>query len=115
MKSIYLFTCLILFTALSCKSSKTNPTDAQILSLEQLVKTKNFTIESDRAYPQVSNAMMQVFNSGMLQQGNNAGSISLIGNANFLTISGDSITSYLPYFGERQMNVEYGGTDSAIN
>ena len=30
-------------------------------------------------------------------------SISLIGNPNFLKLSGDSIQSYLPYFGERQM------------
>lgn len=100
--------------ALSCKSSKSKFTDSQIKTLETLVEKRNFTIESDWAYPQVSTAMQQVLNSGILQPGNAAGAISLIGNSNFLTITGDSITSYLPYFGERQMSVDYGGRDSAI-
>ena len=100
--------------ALSCKSSKSQATDAQIKALARLVENKNYTIESDWAHPQVTNAMQQVLNSGILQPGSAANAINLIGNSNFLTVSGDSITSYLPYFGERQMNVEYGGGDSGI-
>ena len=38
----------------------------------------------------------------------------MIGNSNFLKISGDSISSYLPYFDERQMQVEFGSVDNAI-
>ncbi|MFI1773726.1 DUF4251 domain-containing protein [Thalassobellus citreus] len=98
----------------SCRASKNSVTQTEIEALDILIKNQQFTIESDWVYPQVTNAMQQVLNSGIMQPGSSAGSISLIGNANFLTISGDSITSYLPYFGERQMQVDYGGTDSAI-
>jgi hypothetical protein len=50
----------------------------------------------------------------LLPFGSSSGSINLIGNQNFLTVSKDSISSYLPYYGERQMQVTYGGSDSAI-
>jgi len=106
---------ILLFLSLwSCKSTKNSATDAEIKALKDLVYSKHFTVESDWANPQVTNATQQVLNSGVLQPGSHAGGINLIGNSNFLTISGDSITSYLPYFGERQMNVGYGGNDSAI-
>jgi hypothetical protein len=78
------------------------------------MQKQRFKIISDWAHPQATAAMQQVFNSGLFQPGNTASNISLIGNTNFLTISGDSISSYLPYFGERQMHVGYGGGDSAI-
>tara|TARA_R110000868_G_scaffold322148_1_gene583135 strand:+ start:580 stop:1083 length:504 start_codon:yes stop_codon:yes gene_type:complete len=98
----------------SCASSKSNATAEEMAALTSLVNNRNFNIESDWAYPLSTMAMQQVLNSGLLQPGNSAGAISLIGNSNFLTISGDSISSYLPYYGERQMQVNYGGGDSAI-
>jgi hypothetical protein len=104
---------IIFILALSCKSTN-NYSDEQIKQLESIVENKNFTIESDWARPQVTYAMQQVLNSGILPPGSGSGAISLIGNANFLTISGDSINAYLPYFGERQMPTGYGGSDSAI-
>lgn len=113
MKSISnYFYAIFLIMLCSCKATKYS--DNQIKTLANLVENKNYTIESDWAYPQVTNAMQQVLNSGILQPGNSPNAINLIGNGNFLTISGDSITTYLPYFGERQMNVDYGGRDSAI-
>ncbi len=102
---------LLLF---SCGASKNAPTEAELAKLEQLVNNKQIIIESDWAYPQATMAMQQVANSGLLLPGNNAANISLVGNHNFLKIEGDSVTSYLPYFGERQMQINYGGTDSAI-
>lgn len=98
----------------SCKSAKNKETLAHNEALKKIVNSKNFRIESDWAYPQTTNAMQQVLNTGILGPGNNAGSISLIGNSNFLEISGDSVRSYLPYFGERQMHVGYANRDSAI-
>ena len=98
---------------LSCKSANSY-SDEQIKRLETLIESKSYTIESDWARPQVTYAMQQVLNSGVLQPGSAANAISLVGNTNFLTISGDSIKAYLPYFGERQINVAYGGRDSAI-
>lgn len=97
----------------SCKSAN-QYSDAQIKNLETLIESKSYTIESDWARPQVTYVMQQVLNSGILQPGSAPNAINLIGNANFLTISGDSIKAYLPYYGERQMNVGYAGRDSTI-
>ncbi|KJD32854.1 hypothetical protein PK35_07695 [Tamlana nanhaiensis] len=107
-------TLVFVLLVFSCKSSKNTASDAQIKALANLVENKTFFIESNWAYPQTTNAMQQVLNSGILQPGSNANSINLVGNSNFLKVSGDSIYSYLPYFGERQMQVAYGGGDSAI-
>tara|TARA_R110002049_G_scaffold87533_1_gene221884 strand:+ start:29900 stop:30460 length:561 start_codon:yes stop_codon:yes gene_type:complete len=104
---------IIIAALFSCGASKTRVTYADIEALEALVKGRQFTIESDWAYPQTTGALQQILSSGLLQ-GASAGSINLIGNTNFLTISGDSISAYLPYFGERQMQVNYGGGDSTI-
>ncbi|MDG1730826.1 MAG: DUF4251 domain-containing protein [Algibacter sp.] len=114
MKAFYLYTIVFFLLFTSCKSLKNNTKDTQIRALNALVESKYYTIESNWANPQLTNAMQQVLNSGILQPGNSANAISLIGNSNFLTISGDSISSHLPYFGERQMHVDYGGGDSAI-
>ena len=114
MTSKYLISVVVFITFFSCKSASSKVTDEQVKALEVLVEKKNFNIESNWAHPQTTMAMQQVLNAGLLQTGSSPGAINLIGNSNFLTISGDSISSYLPYFGERQMNVGYGGTDSAI-
>ena len=99
---------------MSCGMSKSNASAEEIAALEAMVNNRNFKIDSDWAYPRNTMAMQQVLNSGLLQPGNNAGAINLIGNSNFITISGDSISSFLPYYGERQMQVSYNGGDSAI-
>jgi len=114
MKSIYLIIAVVFITSFSCKSASSKVTDEQIKALEVLVDNRNFTIESNWAYPQTTAATQRVLNSGLLPAGSSSGAINLIGNSNFLTISGDSISSYLPYYGERQMNVGYGGNDAAI-
>lgn len=105
---------LVAFVTFSCSSHKKINLQAQIKTLDSLVVNKHFTIESTRAHPQISNAMQQVLNSDLMRNIGAAGNVNLIGNYNYLTISDDSISSYLPYFGERQMNVSYGGGDAAI-
>ncbi|MFV0564432.1 MAG: DUF4251 domain-containing protein [Flavobacteriaceae bacterium] len=109
---ILIFACFIILTVVSCGTPKSTATPAQIETLNTLVNGKQFKIESDWAYPQSTMAMQQV--AGLLGPGNSAGNINLMSNSNFLKIQGDSISSYLPYFGERQMNVGYGGSDSTI-
>lgn len=113
-KPLYIIIIVTGIFIISCVSSKSNATAEEIVALETLINNKNFKIESNWAYPRNTMAMQQVLNSGLMQPGNSSGAISLIGNFNFLTISGDSISSYLPYYGERQMQVAYGGGDSAI-
>tara|TARA_R110002049_G_scaffold307794_4_gene509523 strand:+ start:105 stop:650 length:546 start_codon:yes stop_codon:yes gene_type:complete len=114
MKPLYISIIVAVVFAMSCGSSKSSATTEEIAALETLIKNRDFKIESNWAYPLSSMAMQQVLNSGLLPPGNTSSAISLIGNSNFLSISGDSITSYLPYYGERQMQVDYGGGDSAI-
>ncbi len=114
MHRFWFYSVLLALVVVGCKSSKDTVSPAQIESFNNLVNSKKFTIESDWAYPQVTNAMSQVLSGQLLPPGSNANAINLIGNSNFLTIKGDSITSYLPYFGERQMQVAYGGRDGAI-
>ncbi|MFD1613687.1 DUF4251 domain-containing protein [Gelatiniphilus marinus] len=114
MKHLSILTLIVAIAFFSCKSASSKITDEQIEALEVLVENRNFTIESTWAHPQTTLATQQVFNSGLLPAGSSSGAINLIGNSNFLTISGDSITSYLPYFGERQMHVGYGGNNGAI-
>ncbi|MFK7834283.1 MAG: DUF4251 domain-containing protein [Winogradskyella sp.] len=103
------------FMLFSCKSADLNPSPEQELLLKNAIEKSNFRIESDVAYPQVSNAFQQVANSGLLQPGSTANAISLIGNTNFLEISGDSIKSFLPYFGERQMMVNLNDSGIEFN
>ncbi|MGC6430857.1 MAG: DUF4251 domain-containing protein [Jejuia sp.] len=97
-----------------CKSSKSRITAEEMEAFNKLIETKVFEIESTTAYPQLTFATSQLFDAQLLPPGSNAGAISLIGNSNFLKIKQDSVISYLPYFGERQMHVGYGGQDSAI-
>ena len=113
MKPIYTIFAFMLFV-FSCSSSKNMETPEQITVLETLVNSKQFKIESLWAYPQTTMALQRVLDSGLLPPGSTSGSISLVGNYNFLKVSGDSITSSLPYYGERRMQVGYGGTDSTI-
>ncbi|MFI1744006.1 DUF4251 domain-containing protein [Thalassobellus sediminis] len=114
MKLINYYLFIITLAFISCATSKNNTTDAEKKALSKLIEKKQFTIKSDWAYPQVTVAMQRALNSGILQPGNSAGNINLIGNTNFLTISGDTITSFLPYFGERQTQIDYGGGDNTI-
>ncbi len=101
-----------LLTILACGSSKNTATQAEIDHLNTLIKQKTFRIENDWAYPTASLAMQQA--SQLLPPGNSGNAVNLIGNSNFLAIEGDSITSYLPYFGERQMGGGYSNDDGAI-
>ncbi|WP_411767572.1 DUF4251 domain-containing protein [Winogradskyella sp. A3E31] len=110
---IYFLVCISLLLC-SCASSKSKASPQDIENLKELVESQDFRIESDWAFPQTTFAVQQVMNTLLLPQNGSANRINLIGNSNFLEIKGDSVSSYLPYFGERQMNVQYGGKDSAI-
>lgn len=114
MNRLSIFLIVLCCSLFSCKSSKKALSPAQIEAFNILVTSNEFIIESDVAYPQVTSAVSQVLNSQLfLANGNNASAINLVGNANFLKVKGDSVFSYLPYFGERQMQVAYGGIDDS--
>lgn len=100
------------FIFISCGSSqKTNSTDNWILN--NLITEQTFEIESRWAQPLATGAYTQAVN-GLLPPGSTAGQINLMGNSNYFKIMKDSVSAYLPYFGERQMGGNYGGTNGGI-
>lgn len=113
MKTIYPFLLIALFALYGCGSTK-SATVEDIAALRNLVENQHFTIESDWAQPTASIALMDLSSAGLLGPGNSSSNINLQGNSNFLKIEGDSITSYLPFYGERHMGAGYGGRDNTI-
>jgi len=107
-KYIYIF----LFAALVSGCASTKRVDTT--EIKTIVENQYFNLESNTAQPLATIGLSQVQNSGLLGPGNSASNISLIGNSNFLKIMGDSISSYLPYYGERRASVGYGADNSAI-
>ena len=98
---------------LSCGSGKSKASPEQIETLNHMVESKHYEIKSNTAYPRVTPAFNSV-NSVFIKQGNSANRISLASNDNYLRIKGDSVFAKLPYFGERQMNVGYNGSDATV-
>ncbi len=96
-----------------CASSKSE-TVVNNTVLDSLVAQRNFRIESQMAYPQLTSGLVSIANAGLLQPGSSAGAISLIGNPNYIIIKNDSISGYLPYYGERQMGAIPGDTNAGI-
>lgn len=113
MKIKYVLLFLVILGLTSCKASKERFTTAQINSFNELLTSQKFVITSDWAYPQMTNALNQVLSAGFLANGSTPQAINLIGNTNFLKIKGDSVSCYLPFFGERQMQTGYGGVDDS--
>ncbi len=99
---------------IACNSSKSVVTSEQIAFLDSMIQNKSFHIESDRAYPQVTSAMGSLQGSGLIPPGSNVNQMNILGIDNYLRIVGDSIKAYLPYFGERQMQINYSSDDNAI-
>lgn len=99
----------------SCGSKKTVAIQEQeYLDLGQLVEEKNFNIISNWALPMLTSGMMAVSNAGLLPPGSNIGRIDISSSRNHLKIVGDSISAYLPYYGERQMGGNYNAANSGI-
>lgn len=103
----------VLCILLACASSN-KATQAEIDRLQAILNNKSFEIESEWAQPQATYAMTQLANAGMLPIGSDAGNINLVGNANYFRVKGDSISAFLPYFGERQSGGGYGSTSGGI-
>ncbi|MBC29975.1 MAG: hypothetical protein CMH48_03935 [Muricauda sp.] len=106
---------LLLVSVVGCGTSsipKASP--EQLAELENLVENKKIFFEAEWAMPLTTNSLNQISNAGLLPPGSTANQINLIGNNNFLKIDGDSVSAYLPYYGERQMGGGYGQTNTGI-
>ncbi len=92
---------------IGCSSSKkavvANP------ALDALISEQSFKFEVKTVEPQVTTALQQIANSGLIPPGNTIGNINVAGAGYFLSMEGDRVKANMPYYGERQMG---GGYDS---
>lgn len=103
-KLILVFSVLVVM--MSCTSSQKMVENNE--GVDDLITQRNFEIEIRSAEPQVTQAMAQVANSGVLQPGNTVARIDVTGSGYFIRVEGDSVAANLPYYGERQMGGGYG-------
>ena len=115
MKQFLLYS--ILFGLLmGCGSNKqfTEQDNQDYQSLQDMVALKSFEIVSNSAMPIASASYNRVATSRILGPGNNAGNIDISSNGNKVTVKGDSIQGYLPFFGDQHFGGGYGGTNGGI-
>ena len=99
----------------SCGSSdRVTRNNHSMQQLEALMATENFEIRSNWAMPMATTSLNSLASAGLLPPGSSAGLINLIGNSNYVRIMGDSLSLFLPYFGERQMGGGYNSDGPGI-
>ena len=94
-----------------CGASK-DPLSAQAWDrMERVVTSRNFQFRAQWAEPLQTGSMNQIANAGLIPPGSNVNRIDLTGTANYLKMEGDQVEMQLPYYGERQINQNYGRAD----
>ncbi|MEO6347483.1 MAG: DUF4251 domain-containing protein [Aquaticitalea sp.] len=111
MKYVIYMVALVLITNCSGTKQFTEQENQAFASLKSLVASKKFKIESYKASALASAAFTQVVNSGLLGPGNNASWIDITSNSNYLTIKGDTISAFLPFYGEQHLGGSYPGSN----
>ncbi len=102
----------------SCKTGalggkETSAEDLKVL--DSIYQLDNYRIEIDVVYPFNTLATTQVANDLLWNTGNNASRIDVRADGNYIQIRNDSLTGYLPFFGERRLNGgDISGRNSAI-
>lgn len=111
--SVMLFIALL---SVGCGSTSSVVADSnKIQFLAKTVEEAHYEITSNWAFPLMTQGLNSVANAGLFMPGSNASRIDLMGNANHLTVKGDSVSVSLPYFGERRMGGGYGNNDNGIS
>ncbi len=102
----------------SCKTNQIAKAEAKANDLEildSLYAKKDYYVKINVAYPFTSTATTQVANALLRNTGDNINRIDVRGDGNFIKIQNDTVSGYLPFFGEsRTSSGAYGGTDLAI-
>ena len=104
----------VLLAACGTKRPFTAQENQAYQDLQDLVASRSFEIVSSSANPVASASFSRVANSNILGPGSNASSIDISTNSNRLTIKGDTIKGYLPFFGDQHFGGSYGGTHTGI-
>jgi hypothetical protein len=91
----------LLLTIVSCGTHKNGlPKADKSKEVNSYVSQKEFEINNEWAIPTATNSMLLAFNAGLLAPGNNAANIDLTNSANHFRMMKDSVSIYLPFFGE---------------
>lgn len=114
MKRLFVF-CAVVILMVSCGSSKTEATPEELSSLKALVEGREFEFQALWALPQTTREMAALANAGLLRNGDTANRINLVGNPNYLRMSGDSVDVNLPYYGIQRMNVSLDPRKNGFN
>ncbi|MHA7843006.1 MAG: DUF4251 domain-containing protein [Winogradskyella sp.] len=109
----YTLAIIVSMLAISCKPSESMAERTQALStLETKINNKNFKIDINTVIPFNTNATTQVLNNLMRYTGNTANRITV--NGYYITFKNDSISGYLPYYGEQELSSNRYNTDLGI-
>lgn len=101
----------IILIFVSCGSSDLKSTREMNKILEEMMENRTFQIASSWAQPQVTLAMQQLGNAGMLPQGSTVGNIDISSTSNYLKMENDSVKAELPFYGERQFGGGYNNSE----
>ena len=83
-------------------------------TISKLIHKQQWEITNDWAFPLTTTSTNIMYNAGLIPPGSTGNRINLIGNANYVKKVGDSISVYLPFFGDRQLGGGYNTGNSAI-
>lgn len=102
---------LVCVLAYGCSSTKkvlvSNP------ELDTMMEQESFAFTVKFVEPQVTAALAQIGNSGLLAPGNTISRIDVTGSGYFLKLNGEHVSADMPYYGERQMGGGYS-SDTGI-
>ncbi|MDC0008377.1 DUF4251 domain-containing protein [bacterium] len=96
----FIFGCLLL---VGCGATKTVTND----TLDRMIQQKKFKILVKEVQPQITRALAQLGNSGIVRPGSTIGLINVAGDGFFITLDGEMVAANLPYYGERQVGGGY--------
>jgi len=113
MKNLIVLGLLLLFLG-GCKSMDSAAKVEKALETKNLVENSDFEISFTWANPLFTNEIAQLSNANLLPLESRSGRINLLGSANYIKKRGDSLEIYLPYYGTRQIGVQMGSNNGAI-
>jgi hypothetical protein len=101
----FLVISLVLLFAVGCSSAKIAVDPVKAKEIKEMIDNKSFTVMMTTASPLAQAEMMQL--NALLVQGSTPNRILLTSGQDYFTMSGDSISADLPYYGVRQQGGEY--------
>ncbi len=107
---------IAVLTMMGCGSSSSvsELTPEEYQAFEDLVHNGNYEIRARWARPVSLNSLTALANAGLLAPEDTPSRINLLDNPGYLRVIGDSLSVYLPYYGDRQIGGGYNTLNNAI-